>query len=83
MANLVQSDYDALQLQLVNKKRTAGANSGKTIQETQVTRGIGGPGLLVVHLLYTDGAHEFLTFNENVEAYPPGAADTSAHLHQS
>jgi hypothetical protein len=80
MANLVQSDYDTLQGQLQSKKRTAGANSGKTMREVSALRYAD---MLRIAIIYADSTLETLVFDPNVDAYAPGSADTLAHYHPS
>ena len=72
---LIQSDYDGLVPQIVNKKRTSGGNSGKTVREWETGRGAVGLAALNqghVRLTYTDGVSELFTYNPDVELYPPG-----------
>jgi hypothetical protein len=81
MANLIQADYDALAPQLVTKKRTAGANSGKTIREIEYSRGlydhlgspnVAGANVAGVRIVYTDGTQEVLVHGADVVLYVPG-----------
>jgi hypothetical protein len=74
---LIQSDYDALQPQLVNAKWTAGPNSGKKITGLEQYRFNN----LTARLVFSDGSQETLVFDGNVECYAPGASDTLGHLH--
>jgi hypothetical protein len=92
---LVQSDWDdpthvsaGLAAQIANKKRTAGANSGKTIKEVEFSRGtydnlasppVAGANLAAVRIVFTDGTQEVNLFAANVMFTNPGQVDTLAH----
>jgi hypothetical protein len=89
MANLTQTDYDGASghaQQIANKKRTAGANSGKTIREVEWTRGCYKSTVIAgvltpdanVRYIFTDGTSELLTFDGNTDLYPPGQGATFA-----
>lgn len=78
MALLTQADYDALVPQLVNGKRTSGANSGKRIKDVVAWRGYMAPDLpsgdppANISITYVDGVLEILSFGAGIETYPPG-----------
>ena len=87
MANLVQTDWDALAPQIVNRKRTSGGNAGKVITEWSIERrvdaGAAAPStanpVCVVTLFYPTGtAPEKFIFGGDVDCYPPGQRATVA-----
>jgi len=83
MALLLQTDYDQLAPQLYNKKRTAGGNSGKTIKETEITRGVyqgspPTPGAVGIRIIYTDNTSETLVYAPYVDTFPAGSIDLKA-----
>jgi hypothetical protein len=91
MANLTQTDWDdaghtsaGIAAQITNRKRTAGANNGKTIREVEYTRGAYKTSIISgvpvpdanIRIVYTDSVVEVLTFDGNTDFYPVGQAAT-------